>query len=358
MKPLVSIVVPVYNDERHVEASLLSLLAQTYRPIELIVCDDASTDNSFAICQRLAAQFPEIKLLRNSVNLGVTGNFNRLRGAASGQYVMLRSANDRLHPSFLEKAVPILEANPEIALVHALSMQIGPQDEELGPYPESYNIDSTGMSLPDGYLEVLRCFSAGDINYGLIRAEILAKAQTYGWFNSPDCVFIAEIALYGKIKLIREYLQFRRKFQEDSRQSRLRYLQFASRRTHRSKSTGIEIQFDPRMLINFIDLTYRLLEMLANADIDLTLKEELADKTVEATHKRWGKVMQAELGILLSQAEELARYIGQAPNILMKKAFQRQILEEFAACLAAAHMVFPDNAAIKLFRQHLLDLYM
>src|SRR4051812_30904249 len=74
-RPLISIGVPAYNGARHIAEALESALAQDYTPLEVIVVDDASTDDTETICRRFAAADRRIRYVRNGRNLGAVANF-------------------------------------------------------------------------------------------------------------------------------------------------------------------------------------------------------------------------------------------------------------------------------------------
>ena len=97
-QPLVAIGVPVYNGERFLEATLDCLLAQTYRNIEIIVSDNASTDGTAAICKRYAQLDPCVKHARTEINVGANGNIRRLAGMFRGEYFKLSNADDLVGP--------------------------------------------------------------------------------------------------------------------------------------------------------------------------------------------------------------------------------------------------------------------
>ena len=101
-KPRVSIGLPVYNAERFLEQALDGILAQTYIDFELVICDNASTDGTQAICQRYAALDPRIKYHRNPQNIGVSRNFNRAFELSCGEYFKWCCHDDIPAPTFLE----------------------------------------------------------------------------------------------------------------------------------------------------------------------------------------------------------------------------------------------------------------
>lgn len=106
-KPLVSIIIPCYNAERWLSQAILSCLAQTYRPIEIIVIDDGSTDGSLDIIKSYA----NVITWETGPNRG--GNAARNRGFAlsSGEYIQFLDADDYLLPEKIERQVAFLESS-------------------------------------------------------------------------------------------------------------------------------------------------------------------------------------------------------------------------------------------------------
>src|SRR6202789_2802935 len=74
--PTVSVGMPVYNGETYLEVAISSVLAQSFDDLELIICDNASTDRTAEICQDYAARDPRIRYFRNAQNLGAAPNYN------------------------------------------------------------------------------------------------------------------------------------------------------------------------------------------------------------------------------------------------------------------------------------------
>ncbi len=90
-RPLVSIIVPVFNGERYLRESLDSILAQTYSRTEVFVMDDASTDGT----RGLAAAYGErVKYHRQEANRGIYGNANDGIAMARGEYIAIYHADD------------------------------------------------------------------------------------------------------------------------------------------------------------------------------------------------------------------------------------------------------------------------
>ena len=128
--PRVSIVLAVYNGERHLRAAIHSLLTQTFTDFELIVVNDGSTDRSRDIV--LASSDPRIRLLDNPQNLGLTPSLNRGIDAARGEFIARLDADDVATPNRLACQVAFLDRHPEIALVGSWWRRIDEKGRRLG----------------------------------------------------------------------------------------------------------------------------------------------------------------------------------------------------------------------------------
>lgn len=115
MAPLVSIVIPAYNNADFLEETLRSVLAQTYRDIEVIVADHASTDATWDVMQRFAHD-ERVTLLRTDAGGGALANWNRVSQAATGTYLKLVCGDDLISADIIEKQVAALESNPSAVL--------------------------------------------------------------------------------------------------------------------------------------------------------------------------------------------------------------------------------------------------
>jgi len=115
--PLLSVLMCVYNGERHVEAAIESVLNQTYTDFEFIILDDGSTDTTPDILARFAASDDRIRLLKNETNKGVPASSTIGFRAASGTYVARMDADDVMHEMRFEKQMAFLAKHPEVGLL-------------------------------------------------------------------------------------------------------------------------------------------------------------------------------------------------------------------------------------------------
>lgn len=112
----VSVIVPNFNHSRYLDAALNALLSQSLAPLEVLVVDDASTDESCSVVEKIAATHPSIRLIRLEKNEGPAAAMNRGLKEARGDFVALSASDDIVLPGFFEKAATLLSRNPEMAL--------------------------------------------------------------------------------------------------------------------------------------------------------------------------------------------------------------------------------------------------
>lgn len=131
--PLVTVLMPVYNGERHLAAALDSILAQTFVDFELLVIDDGSTDDSAAIVQHYADS--RIRLERSKCNLGVVAALNRGLGLARGEFIARMDCDDISLPTRLTRQVEFLSHHPEVIACGTWMRTFGVSEEQIWKAP-------------------------------------------------------------------------------------------------------------------------------------------------------------------------------------------------------------------------------
>lgn len=117
-KPRVSVIIPSYNYARFLTDAVKSALAQEGVEPEIIVVDDASTDDSAAIAERIARVDPRVRVIRNRQNMGHDKTFNIGYAMASGEYIVRLDSDDLLTPGSLSRSVALFEKFPRVGLVY------------------------------------------------------------------------------------------------------------------------------------------------------------------------------------------------------------------------------------------------
>jgi glycosyltransferase involved in cell wall biosynthesis len=110
--PLVSVLVPFFNDAEFIGQALASIRAQSLADFEVIAVDDRGSDGSAEIAREVAAKDTRFRIFSNPVNLGMTRNWNRALKEAAGKYVVKLDADDVMCPQMLELLAVELTAHP------------------------------------------------------------------------------------------------------------------------------------------------------------------------------------------------------------------------------------------------------
>lgn len=128
----VSVVIPCYNYARYLSDSVVSSLRQEGVQVQVIVVDDASTDDSLAVAAALAEADPRVLVVHHEHNLGHIRTYNDGLGRVSGEYVVLLSADDLLTPGSLARATGLLKSHPEVGLAYGRALRFsGPPPGDL-----------------------------------------------------------------------------------------------------------------------------------------------------------------------------------------------------------------------------------
>jgi hypothetical protein len=183
--PLVSVIIPTYNRSKLLQLAVESVLAQTYPAIELIVVDDGSTDDTPAMLEQYAGRIVYIR----QANRGGTAARNTGIRAARGEYLSFLDHDDMLMPAKIERQMEIMDARPEVGLVHCGYYRM----DKDGNYIDKVNF------LPEGDVRkeiVCGCFVWSGAP--LIRRECIEQVGVFDesvW--SSDASMWLRIAIAG-----------------------------------------------------------------------------------------------------------------------------------------------------------------
>jgi len=129
-----SVVMSSYNYGSYIGDALDAILSQSFRPYEVIIVDDASTDNSAEVINEFVRRDPIVKLVRNERNMGVHFVTERGISLATGDYIYGAAADDRILPTFFEKSIDLLEQYPQAGLCSSDMAYIDVQGNRTGEY--------------------------------------------------------------------------------------------------------------------------------------------------------------------------------------------------------------------------------
>jgi glycosyltransferase involved in cell wall biosynthesis len=204
---LVSIGLPVYNGEELLPATLDSLLAQTYEEIEVIVCDNASTDRTPEIVREFAARDPRVIFHTSETNKGASWNYNRAFHLAQGEFFKWAAHDDLCAPELVEACLAGLIADPDLVLSYSRTDEIDPD----GTFLRSLRCPTgTGRRRPrDRFESVVLERHASIPIFGVMRSEVLGKTPLMGAYVGSDWVLLCQLSLLGRFHEVPEVLFWR-----------------------------------------------------------------------------------------------------------------------------------------------------
>jgi glycosyltransferase involved in cell wall biosynthesis len=215
---------PVYNGAGYIGQSLDALLGQTFQDYEIIISDNASTDDTPDICRRYEREDSRIRFVRQARNIGAAPNHNFVVGQARADLFKWASADDLYARDLLERCIEILDERPEVVLAHSWTAAV----DASGAVTQAlaYHLATDSPRASERFRSMLFQSSAedpygrragddygligADDMYGVIRMEVLRRVAPLDSYHFSDRTFMTEIALHGPFQQIPHWLYFRR----------------------------------------------------------------------------------------------------------------------------------------------------
>jgi glycosyltransferase involved in cell wall biosynthesis len=196
--PLVSIGLPVRNAGAHISAVIDSVLAQDHPNIELVISDNASTDDTASISHAAAGADPRVRYHRQSVNIGLLNNFQYVLANARGEYFRWIGDDDRLAPDLISECLRVFATDPRLILVTtAIAYTTADRQTRTAPYLGT----ALGSDDPvERLAEMLRLLNEShlliDPLYGLLRRAAVRDLPRRNMLREDE-VYAAKLALAG-----------------------------------------------------------------------------------------------------------------------------------------------------------------
>ena len=191
-QPKVTIGMPVYNGEPYLTTAIDSILAQDFADFELIIADNASSDQTEAICRNYAQQDERVRYIRHERNRGAAWNFRYVFEQGVGQYFKWAAADDYISPNMLSECVRALDADPSIVIAWPTNHLIDEQGEFIEV--SDSNLRSNAPDAVTRFFDLVRGHRCFEI-FGLIRRDALAQTDVMGDYGHSDGVILAHLAL-------------------------------------------------------------------------------------------------------------------------------------------------------------------
>jgi len=154
-QPLVSFLIVTYNHAPFIREALEAAAAQTYSPMEIVVCDDASTDGTFAVVEDFAAHYTgphRLVVHRNARNLGIAGNCNEMMRLATGELLVSSDGDDRSLPERVARSVAFYFEKGQPRFFCAGARWVDEQGQPLG---REHTTAHTSQGLVDNILQLV-----------------------------------------------------------------------------------------------------------------------------------------------------------------------------------------------------------
>lgn len=190
----ISIGVPVYNGEASLEQALKSINSQSFRDYEVIISDNASTDNTAQICRQMAEANPRIRYFRQSDNIGAAANFKFVLDKAVGEYFHWLAADDTRSDNFLELNINFLDENVDYVASTCPNRFEGQAETDN----VTFSLVGTPGERFAGFLD--HCWQSQGVYYCVVRTAILRQCDVIGQaFWAADWAIILFLASRGNI---------------------------------------------------------------------------------------------------------------------------------------------------------------
>ena len=205
-KPLISIGMPVFDGEKYVAEAIESILNQTFTNFELIISDNASTDQTQQICQYYASKDNRVRYYRNQKNMGAPRNYNRVFELSNGKYFKWAAYDDVLHPEYLRKCINVLDKDSSIVGCHSKTARIDKDGNFLGYYNKNYLNCINSPKAHERFRDLIGLYYITTPFHAVYRARFFAQSQLHGSYIGADRNLVAELGLMGRIYEIPECL--------------------------------------------------------------------------------------------------------------------------------------------------------
>lgn len=203
MKPLVSIIIPVYNVEKYLDDCLSSIVSQSYDKLEIILVNDGSTDGSLNICNYWGEKDQRIKVF-TTANHGLSHARNTGVQKSCGELIGFIDSDDFIDPNYVDKLVSLLEDNPDCAISTCCIQMY--MDGKVMPLVESWQFEGIRYIEPEDFAERLMLMKSQHSSCGkLYKRELLDAVHYRDGFINEDILFCFDLIPYveeNKIRIV------------------------------------------------------------------------------------------------------------------------------------------------------------
>jgi hypothetical protein len=210
--PALVIGLPLYGRGEHLEEALESLLSQTRRDLAIVVTDDGADPAAGEVLERCGDR--RVHYRSNERRLGLIGNWRRAFEFAGEMYPNAAffawgSDHDAWHPRWAERTLELLEREPAAVLAYPRTYRMDQNGSTLST--KNWTFTTAGIEDPSARVRAaVRGMSAGNMVYGIYRAEALERAGVFRYALLPDRLLLTELSVQGHLLQVDERLFYRR----------------------------------------------------------------------------------------------------------------------------------------------------
>jgi len=192
--PLVTIAIPTFNRANFIADAIASSLNQTCEDFELLIVDNASTDNTKEVIDSFSD--PRIRYICNKDNIGILRNWNRCIESAKGRYLLILGDDDKLYPEFLKESVSVYDKYPNLGFIFSHCNKV----DENGSFMRRWGYDFPPAGYIKGFDYLLLMIKYGcnltNSSTTLIRADVF---KTVGLFEKRFAANTFDFNMWIKI---------------------------------------------------------------------------------------------------------------------------------------------------------------
>jgi len=193
--PLVTIGIPTYNRSNLIQQTLQSALDQDYPNLEIIISDNASTDNTAEICKSFCKLYSNFTYFRQISNRGGAENFNILLEMAKGSYFMWLGDDDWIDKNYITECMKVLTMDPDAVIVAGQVKYYGINDRYLYTgIIMNFQADCKKQRVREYFLKVKH----NGIFYGVMPKELIARYCVNNYLLGGDLLIVASLLFSGK----------------------------------------------------------------------------------------------------------------------------------------------------------------
>jgi glycosyltransferase involved in cell wall biosynthesis len=196
--PTLSIGMPVYNGAKYLEYTLECLRKQEFEDVEVLISDNASTDETAEIARAAAAQDPRIRFVAQAENLGPAENFNYVFRHTRGEFFTWLACDDVFDPVYHRRMVELLRSRPEAAAAMC-RVRLVDHENNLMEYADEEPNDGDDPDPIERFIRYASFSHWCQYTYGVSRRTAMANTRLLLPFWSSDRLWCAELALEGPL---------------------------------------------------------------------------------------------------------------------------------------------------------------